>query len=64
MLLLMILKILEKYSDENQPLTHKQIIEYLQKNYNVECDRRTVARHIKTLDNFGEYSFLRLNLSI
>ena len=59
MLLLMILKILEQYSDENQPLTHKQIIEYLQKNYNVECDRRTVARHIKTLNNFGEYDIVK-----
>lgn len=59
MLLLMILKILEQYSDENHPLTHKQIIEYLYKNYNVECDRRTVARHIMTLYNFGDYDIVK-----
>lgn len=59
MLLLMILKILEKYSDENNPLTHKQIIEYLQKNYNVECDRRTVARNINILNDSEDYDIVK-----
>ena len=49
MLNLMILKILEKYSDEEHRLTQQRIIELLYKEYGMECDRRSVSKNINSL---------------
>ena len=49
MLNLMILKILESYSDEDHRLTQKRIIELLDTNYGMECDRRSVSKNINSL---------------
>ncbi len=46
-------EILEKYSDENHPLTQKKIIDLLQKDYNITCERKAVARNIAKLQEMG-----------
>ena len=53
MLNIMILKILEKYSDEDHRLTQKRIIELLDTEYGMECDRRSVANNISSLREMG-----------
>ena len=44
-----VLEILRKYSDETHPLTYSQIIEKLNSNYDIEVERKTVARDIDIL---------------
>ena len=53
MLNLMILKILENYSDEAHHLTQKRIIELLYSEYGMECDRRSVSKNIRSLQDMG-----------
>ena len=53
MLIVMILKILEKYSDERRPLTQKKILELLQLEYGMKCDRRSVKSNLMSLKEFG-----------
>lgn len=53
MLILMILKILEKYSDERRPLTQKKILELLQLEYGMKCDRRSVKSNLMSLKELG-----------
>ena len=50
---LLILKILEQYSDEQNPMTYQQIINRMEDDFDETCDRRTVANHIKNLQNLG-----------
>ena len=49
LLILQILEILKRYSDERHPLTQTQIIELLRRHYGVECDRKSVKRNIDAL---------------
>ena len=49
MLIIMILKILEKYSDEKRPLTQKKILELLNLEYGMKCDRRSVKANLMSL---------------
>ena len=51
--LLLIKEILEKYSDENHPLTTYQIIDLLKKEYDMSIHRTTVAKDISTLKELG-----------
>lgn len=44
-----VLEILQKYSDEKHLLTYAQIIEKLKSNYDMEVERKTVARDIDIL---------------
>ncbi len=44
-----VLEILRKYSDENHLLTYSQIIEKLKDNYDIDIERKTVARDIDIL---------------
>lgn len=53
MLNMLILEILETYSDEEHQLTQKEIINILQRDYGMECDRRSVSNNIKYLHNLG-----------
>lgn len=50
---MMILDILEKYSDEQHKLTQPEIIHYLDSVYGVTCDRRSVKRNILDLIELG-----------
>ena len=49
----MILKILEKYSDEKRPLTQKKILELLNLEYGMKCDRRSVKANLMSLKEIG-----------
>ena len=46
MLNMLILEILRKYPDENHALTQQEIIMLLNKNYGMECDRRSVKNNV------------------
>lgn len=53
MLNMLILEILRKYSDEQHSLTQQDIIKLLDKNYGMECDRRSVKSNILSLKEMG-----------
>jgi predicted DNA-binding transcriptional regulator YafY len=47
--LLRVLQILEKYSDADHPLTHEDISGYLYKDFDIEADRKFVAKQLTLL---------------
>ena len=53
MLNMLILEILRKYSDEQHSLTQQDIIKLLDKNYGMECDRRSVKNNVLSLKEMG-----------
>lgn len=55
MLVLNILKILQKYSDEEHPLTQKEIMKYLTNEYGMEVERKAVKRNIDLLCDEDDY---------
>lgn len=50
--LLAMLKIFERYTDSEHPLSRKQIVQYMLQEYQIEVDRKTFGRHIDTLIHF------------
>ena len=53
MLNMLILEILQEYTDENHSLTQQEIIKLLKQNYGMECDRRSVKNNILSLKEMG-----------
>ncbi len=53
LLIINILDILRKYSDENHRLSQKDIVEILRKEYDMTADRKAVRRNILGLIDFG-----------
>lgn len=53
MLNMLILEILRVYSDEEHSLTQQEIIKLLDKNYGMECDRRSVKNNVMSLKEMG-----------
>ena len=53
MLNMLILEILRMYSDEQHSLTQQEIVRLLDKNYGMECDRRSVKNNILSLKELG-----------
>ena len=53
MLNMLILEMLRQYSDENHSLTQQDIIKLLEKNYGMDCDRRSVKNNILSLKEMG-----------
>lgn len=53
MLNMIILEILETYSDENHKLSQKEIKDIVERDYGIACDRRSVSNNIKYLHNLG-----------
>ena len=53
MLNMLILEILKEYTDEDHSLTQQEIIKLLDKNYGMECDRRSVKNNILYLKELG-----------
>ncbi len=49
MLMMMILDILKKYSDEDHHLTQQEIIRLLKREYGMLCDRRSVKANVEAL---------------
>lgn len=52
-LIINILEILRKYTDENHTLSQKQIIDILRDEYSMSVDRKSVARNLKDLIDCG-----------
>ena len=53
MLNMLILEILQHYTDENHALTQQDILKLLEKNYEVQCDRRSVKANVLALKEMG-----------
>lgn len=53
MLNMLILEILQNYSDENHALSQQDIIKLLKNNYGMECDRQSVKNNILYLRELG-----------
>ena len=53
MLNMLILDILEQYSDEDHHLTQQEIIRHLRAQYGMDCDRRSVKNNIDALKEIG-----------
>ena len=51
--LLALIEILKKHSDENHPLTIKDIQSHLLNEYDLELDRRTLYTSMELLRDFG-----------
>ncbi len=51
--LLYIIDILSKKSDEEHPMSATQIMEYLRKDYGIECERKTIYDCIECLNEYG-----------
>lgn len=49
--ILLVLKVLEEYSDENHYLTHQRIIDLINKDYGIELERKSVASNIAILQD-------------
>ncbi len=53
LVIIYILDILKKHTDSEHTLTQKQIIDLLQKDYNMKVDRKSVKRNLLNLKDFG-----------
>ena len=59
LLIINILDILKKYTDEDHRLSQKEVVDILKTEYNMSVDRKTVKRNLMNLIDFGyeiEYS--------
>ena len=50
---MLILEILEQYTDSDHPLTQMEIVDLLEKNYGVPCTRQTVKNNLILLGEMG-----------
>ena len=50
---MLILEILEQYTDRDHPLTQQEIVDLLEKNYGVPCTRQTVKNNLMLLGEMG-----------
>ncbi len=53
LLIMNILDILKKYSDENHRLSQQQILEILERVYNIKADRKAIKRNLMALMDYG-----------
>ena len=51
--ILLVLKVLEDYSDEEHFLTHQNIIDYIDKNYGITLERKSIAYSLNLLEELG-----------
>ncbi len=59
LLIINILDILKRYTDENHRLSQKEIVKLLESDYDMKVDRKSVKRNLMNLIDFGydiEYS--------
>ena len=52
-LIMRIYQILEEYSDDEHPLTQQDIIDLLERDYGIECERKAVGRNLSYLKEMG-----------
>jgi len=53
LLIMSILDILKRYSDENHRLSQKEIVEILKREYAMTADRKAIKRNLMNLIDFG-----------
>lgn len=53
LMILYVMDVLKKYSDENHKLTQNEIINYIKQDYDMDCERKAISRHIKALIDHG-----------
>lgn len=53
LLILYVLEILQKYSDKHHKLTQSEIISLIKRDYDMDCERKAVSRHIRALLDHG-----------
>ena len=53
MLMMMILEVLKKYSDDEHHLSQQMIMRYLKNEYDMSCDRRSVKANVEALIEMG-----------
>ncbi len=53
LLILYVLEILQKYSDKHHKLTQSEIISLIKRDYDMDCERKAVSRHIHSLIEHG-----------
>lgn len=53
LIILVILEVLKKYSDQNHKLTQNDIILYVKKDFDIDVERKAVSRNISYLCEFG-----------
>lgn len=54
-------RILQKYSDENHPLTTKQIIQFMEKEHRIHMHRTSVSEYISLITAEGEHRYMPLD---
>lgn len=52
-LIMRIYQVLDEYSDEEHPLTQQNIIDILERDYDVVCERKAVGRNISYIKEMG-----------
>ena len=57
MMIINILEILRNYTDINHRLSQKQIVDILEKDYNMKVDRKAVKRNLENLIDSGHYVY-------
>ncbi|MBE6038885.1 MAG: WYL domain-containing protein [Anaerofustis stercorihominis] len=53
LLILYVLEVLQKYSDRHHKLTQAQIISLIKRDYDMDCERKAISRHIRSLIDHG-----------
>ena len=53
LMILYVLEVLTKYSDVHHKLTQNDIIKYIKQDYSMDCERKAISRHIKSLVEHG-----------
>lgn len=53
LMILYVLEVLTKYSDAHHKLTQSDIIKYIKQDYGMDCERKAISRHIKSLVEHG-----------
>ncbi len=54
-IIMRIYQILYNYSSQERPLTQQDIINYLERDYGIECERKAVGRNISFLKEMGDF---------
>ncbi len=53
LILLYVLEMLKRYSDESHPLTQQEILNLIEDHYGMACERKAISRNIDYLIDFG-----------
>ena len=60
MIIINILDILKRYTDENHRLSQREIMDILEREYDMKVDRKAVKRNLMNLIDFGYWSYVKI----